>query len=85
MYKRQVIGATIGMIGTEEFIENPVLQYYPLYAAIDKAFPGAQWLGVLISLSALLALLTTCLLYTSQSGELFQLTVFLEEKEEAYE
>lgn len=56
-----VIGATIGMIGTEEFIENPVLQYYPLYAAIDKAFPGAQWLGVLISLSALLALLTTVL------------------------
>lgn len=56
-----VIGATVGMIGTEEFTANPAFQYYPLYAAIDKAFPGVGWLGVLISLSALLALLTTLL------------------------
>ncbi|MDY2661739.1 MAG: APC family permease [Bariatricus massiliensis] len=56
-----VIGATVGMIGTEEFTANPSLQYYPLYAAIDKAFPDVGWLGVLISLSALLALLTTLL------------------------
>lgn len=56
-----VIVATVGMIGTEEFTANPGLQYYPLYAAIDKAFPGAAWLGMLISVAALLALLTTLL------------------------
>lgn len=53
--------STIGMIPASDFLENPGLQYYPLYAAIDKSIPKTHWIGILISISALLALFTTML------------------------
>lgn len=56
-----VIVATTGMIETADFTNDPSLQYYPLYAAIGKALPGMGWLGLFVSIAALLALFTTLL------------------------
>lgn len=60
--------ATIGMIPTADFITNHGNQYYPMYAAIDKAVPQAHWLAILISLAALLALFTTMLVLIMSAG-----------------
>lgn len=63
-----VIGATAGMIGTDAFLENPGLQYYPLYSAIAAALPNDGWIASLISIAALLALFTTILVLIMSSA-----------------
>lgn len=56
-----VLVATLGLVSAGFLAENPGMTYIPLYAAAFTKLAGIPWLVKLISISAVLALVTTIL------------------------
>ncbi|MDO4731659.1 MAG: APC family permease [Clostridia bacterium] len=54
-----VILATVGMISSQYLKDNPGMQFIPLYAVAFTKLTALPWFSKLISISAVLALLTT--------------------------
>ena len=56
-----VILSTVGLVSAQFLKDNAGMRFIPLYAAAFTKLSGIKWLAKLISISALLALLTTML------------------------
>ena len=56
-----ILVATIGMVSASFYIENPGMQYVPLFAAAWTVLYNLPWLPGVISIAATLALTTTML------------------------
>lgn len=67
-----IIIATVGMISAGFLTENPGMQYIPLYAAAFTKLAGIPWISKVISIAALLALLTTMLVVMSITARAVQ-------------
>lgn len=67
-----IILATVGMVSAEFLMENPGMQFIPLYAAAFTKLAAIPWVSKLISIAALLALLTTMLTVMSLSSRAIQ-------------
>jgi amino acid transporter len=63
-----IIVSTIGMLGAKFFIENPGMEYVPLYAAAWNILYNIPWLPAAISIAATLALTTTLLVLLMTAG-----------------
>jgi amino acid transporter len=53
------IVAVVGLVSAEYLTNNPGMRYIPLYAAVFTKLSATPWLAQLVSVSAVLALLTT--------------------------
>lgn len=60
-----MIIATMGNITTQLLIDNPGFRFIPMFAAAFTSLTSVPWLSKLISIAALLALLTTMLVVLS--------------------
>lgn len=60
--------ATYGLVPWQDFIDNPAALYAPQRYAVETAMPQNIWLTKLISLGALLALMTTLLVLCMDAG-----------------
>ena len=60
-----MIIATMGNITTQLLIDNPGFRFIPMFAAAFTSLASVPWLSKLISIAALLALLTTMLVVLS--------------------
>lgn len=60
-----MITATMGHVTTQFLIDNPGMRFIPMFAAAFTSMGNIPWLPKLISISALLALLTTMLVVTN--------------------
>lgn len=67
-----IILATVGMVSADFLMENPGMQFIPLYAAAFTKLAAIPWVSKLISIAALLALLTTMLTVMSLSSRAIQ-------------
>lgn len=67
-----VILATSGIITAEFLQENPGLTYIPLYAAANSKLTAFPWLSKVISIAAILALLTTMLVLIALTSRAMQ-------------
>lgn len=56
-----VITATVGLVSAEFLEKNPGMRFIPLYAACFTKLSAFPWLAKVVSISAVLALLTTAL------------------------
>ena len=69
-----IILATVGMVSAQFLMENPGMQFIPLYAAAFTKLAAIPWVSKLISIAALLALLTTMLTVMSLTSRAIQAT-----------
>lgn len=60
-----MIVATLGMISADFLAENPGMRFIPMYAAAFTKLASIPWMSKVISISALLALITTMLVVMS--------------------
>lgn len=60
-----MILATMGNITTQLLVDNPGFRFIPMFAAAFTSLASVPWLSKLISISALLALITTMLVVLS--------------------
>ena len=67
-----IILATVGMVSAEFLMDNPGMQFIPLYAAAFTKLAAIPWVSKLISIAALLALLTTMLTVMSLTSRAIQ-------------
>lgn len=67
-----IILATVGMVSAGFLLENPGMQFIPLYAAAFTKLAALPWVSKLISIAALLALLTTMLTVMSLTSRAIQ-------------
>lgn len=69
-----IILATVGMVSAGYLMENPGMQFIPLYAAAFTKLASIPWISKVISIAALFALLTTMLTVTSLTSRAVQAT-----------
>ena len=67
-----IILATVGMVSAQFLMDNPGMQFIPLYAAAFTKLASIPWVSKLISVAALLALLTTMLTVMSLTSRAIQ-------------
>jgi amino acid transporter len=67
-----VIVATLGLISSSYLQENPGMAYIPLYAAAFTKLGAITWLPALISISAVLALVTTIIITMALAARALQ-------------
>jgi amino acid transporter len=67
-----ILVATLGLVGSSFLQANPGMAYIPLYAAAFTKLAHIPWLVPLISISAVLALLTTILVVMGLSARALQ-------------
>lgn len=67
-----IIFATVGMVSAGFLMENPGMQFIPLYAAAFTKLAAYPWVSKVISIAALLALLTTMLTVMSLTSRAIQ-------------
>lgn len=67
-----ILVATLGLVSSEFLQANPGMAYIPLYAAAFTKLAHIAWLVPLISVSAVLALLTTILVVMGLSARALQ-------------
>lgn len=67
-----IILATVGMVSAQFLMENPGMQFIPLYAAAFTKLAAYPWISKVISIAALLALLTTMLTVMSLTSRAIQ-------------
>ncbi len=60
-----MVAATLGMVSADFLNENPGMRYIPMFAAAFTKLSAYPWMTKVISISALLALLTTMLVVMS--------------------
>lgn len=64
--------ATVGLVSSQFLAENPGMRYIPLYAACFTKLAAFPWLAKVVSIAAVLALITTmlvCMALTARSLE----------------
>ena len=66
------ITATVGMVSAGFLMENPGMQYIPLYAAAFTKLAAYPWISKVISIAAVLALYTTMLTVMSLTSRAIQ-------------
>lgn len=67
-----VMVTVLGLVGSGFLQQNPGMAYIPLYAAAFTKLAGIPWLTKLISISAVLALITTILVVMALSARTLQ-------------
>ncbi len=67
-----VIVATLGLISASFLTENPGMQYIPLYAACFTKMSAYPWLAKVVSIAAVLALVTTILVVMALTSRAVQ-------------
>lgn len=67
-----VILATSGLIAADYLVANPGMTYIPLYAAVFTKLSAFPWLSKVISIAAILALLTTMLVLIALTSRAMQ-------------
>lgn len=60
-----MVAATLGMLTVRYLTENPGMRFIPMYAAAFTKLSAIPWMSKVISISALLALITTMLVVMS--------------------
>jgi len=63
-----VILATVGLVSSQYLVENPGMQFIPLFAACFTKLSAFPWLTGVVSISAVLALMTTMLVCVSMNA-----------------
>ncbi len=63
-----VVISTLGLISASYLAENPGMQYIPLYAACFTKLAAYPWLTKVVSIAAVLALITTILVVLALTG-----------------
>lgn len=69
-----VIITTMGLISTQYLIDNPGMRFIPLYASVFTKLSNFTWLPKVISISAVMALLTTILVLIAITSRAVQAT-----------
>ncbi len=67
-----IIAATIGLVSNQYLADNPDMRYVPLYAACYVKLGYLPWLPKVVSVAAVLALVTTMLVLLAQAGRTIQ-------------
>lgn len=67
-----VIAATLGLVSPQYLADNPDMRYVPLYAACYTKLADLPWLPAVVSVAAVLALVTTMLVLLAQGGRTIQ-------------
>ena len=67
-----IITATIGLVSAQFLAENPGMRYIPLYAACFTQLSHIVWLPKVVSIAAVLALITTMLVVLALTGRAIQ-------------
>jgi len=67
-----IILATTGLVSAEFLEDNPGLRFIPLYAACFTKLMAYPWLAKVVSIAAVLALLTTMLVVLALTGRAIQ-------------
>jgi amino acid transporter len=67
-----VMVAVLGLVSSQFLQENPGMAYIPLYAAAFTSLSSITWLTKLISISAVLALITTIIVLIQLSARTLQ-------------
>lgn len=67
-----IILSTLGLITAGFLTENPGMQFIPLFAACFTKLSGIPWLSAVVSISAVLALMTTMLVCISLNARATQ-------------
>jgi APA family basic amino acid/polyamine antiporter len=67
-----IILSTLGLITSGYLNENPGMQYIPLFAACFVKLSSVSWLATVVSISAVLALMTTMLVCISLNARAIQ-------------
>ena len=60
--------ATVGLVSSQFLAENPGMRYIPLYAACFTKLAAFPWLAKVVSIAAVLALITTMLVVIALSS-----------------
>ncbi len=63
-----IVFSTVGLISAQLLTDNPFMRFIPLFAAASTALTTYPWLAQLISIAAVLALLTTMLVVLALTG-----------------
>lgn len=66
--------AVLGLVSTQYFLDNPDMAYIPMYAAAFAKLMGTPWVVPLVSIAAVLALITTILVLITLSARAIQAT-----------
>ncbi len=69
-----VILATTGLVSAQFLAENPGMRFIPLYAAAFTKLASFPWLTKVLSIAAVLALLTTMLVVLALTGRAIQVS-----------
>lgn len=67
-----IILATVGLISAQFLVDNPGMRYIPLFAASFTKLQALPWVKYVISIAAVLALLTTMLVVLALTGRAIQ-------------
>lgn len=67
-----IITATLGIVSASFLEQNPGMRYIPLYAACFTGLSSIKWLAKVVSIAAVLALLTTMLFVTALTARALQ-------------
>lgn len=67
-----IVGSTVGMVSSGFLQDNPGMAFIPLYAAAFTKLTAFPWISKVISIAALLALLTTMLTVMSLTSRAIQ-------------
>ena len=67
-----IITATIGLVSAQFLAENPGMRFIPLYAACFTSLSNIVWLPKVVSIAAVLALITTMLVVLALTGRAIQ-------------
>lgn len=67
-----IILATLGLITAQFLADNPGMQYIPLFAACFTKLTAVPWLSKVVSIAAVLALLTTMLVCVTMNSRALQ-------------
>lgn len=67
-----MILTTLGLVTAGFLQENPGMAYIPMYAAVFTTLASMPWLGIVITIAAVLALITTILVVMMLAGRAIQ-------------
>lgn len=63
-----IILATLGLVTSEFLVANPGMTYIPMFAACFTVLHAYPWLAAVVSIAAVLALITTILVCVAMTG-----------------
>jgi len=64
-----IILATLGLVTSQFLAQNPGMTYIPMFAACFVSLTSTPWLAAVVSIAAVLALITTMLVSIAMTGQ----------------